>query len=344
MNMIGLERSSAPSVPEKSTPSILAILGANTGCEWIRIIVPFEYLKAHGINARWIWERDIYQSPQLLASYDILVLPRRVPMPGQADVMRRALELDRQRGKHTVYEIDDDPFSDRFTSDPEELQEIMGYFSAATVSTRELGKHIEPYIKPYVFENHVSAHLFDMYPDRRDPEWITIGLMGSSTHYDDWKLVDEPLHRLAEKHSHVRFLAYGYCPDYLSDLPRLTVEEARPYLKYPELMKSIDIGLAPLISDAGNFNRYKSPIKVLEYAVAGAAPVASDFSVYRQVDAIQYAADDQWFDVLDELVSDRTSLNRLKKRSQKWVRKHRTLETRWPQLLQVYQAIKEIPL
>lgn len=335
MNMTGRASSHSRSRPP-SNFRVLAVLGANTGCEWVRIIMPFEYLRAHGHDVVWMWSHQVKDHIHMFSDYNIFPLIRRIPREDRDNILH-LIEAEQQRGSAVIYETDDDPFSERFSDNPDGVKEIIDACDAVTVSTKPLLRRVN-HPNAHVFENSLSAHLWDMYPKIPSQE-IRIGISGTRTHYEDWMIVKEALFRVARKHSNVRFFTFGYTPDYFEGLPRLTELPPVPYTEYPKHLKNFDIGLAPLIRDSEGFNQYKSPIKALDYALAGAAPVVSDHSVYRQVDCARRVKDSDWFDALDRLISSPGELAKLKARSEKWVRKHRTLEVTWPNLARAYNSI-----
>ena len=149
----------------------------------------------------------------------------------------------------------------------------------------------------------------------------------------------DPLRRIAAKHPQVRFVTYGYTPDYLADLPRLTEVAPVHYREFPRALKMFDIGLAPLIYDQEDFNLYKSPIKALDYMVAGAAALCSDHPVYRQVEGVRRVKDDEWFDVLDFYISNPHELERLRRRGEQWARRNRLLATGWQEFARALRRI-----
>jgi hypothetical protein len=332
MNTTTQAKSDSRSLPSPRTVKAFTILPGDTGCEWVRLLHPGLYLNRNGMSFKVLLERDL---PRLkytgLPEYNVFIMSRRTPKKGNLDDMLKLIKIEQARGVKVVYEIDDDPFSHRFYPDPEPLKVIFGAVDDVIVSTLPLAKRIAPYSRrmPFVVQNYVDGELWDFYPREFHAQEIVIGLSGSATHYDDWSIVSDALHRIGEKHPHVRFVTFGYTPDYLADLPRLTKIPAVPYSRYPGPLKTFDIGLAPLIHDDDDFNLYKSPIKALDYMVAGAAALCSNHPVYRQVEGNKRVNDDEWFDVLDFYVSNPVELERLKRRGEKWARKNRLLATGW---------------
>jgi glycosyltransferase involved in cell wall biosynthesis len=320
-------------------PKVFTIIPGDKGSDWIRIIQPFSYLRQNGIPAIAIPEGEKHKLALTgLPDYNILVIPRRVPGLMGLHGIATFIEIEQARGIKVVYEIDDDPFSQRFYKDRGAVEAVLTACDAAVASTPYLARKIAPFVKTYVFRNYVDEALWSPYP-RPPHDDIVIGISGSPTHYEDWLLAKDALYRVAAKHSHVRFVTFGYTPDYLRDLPRLTVLDPVPYLLYPRYLKRFDIGLAPLVIDPEGFNLCKSPIKALDYMMAGAAALASDHPVYRQIEGCRRVKDDEWFDVLDYYILNPTELDALKTRGERWTRKNRTLRTGWKELARAYSHI-----
>ncbi len=318
---------------------ILSIVKGIIASDWIRIIYPFAYLRENGIQAAAIQESDLPRLKQRgWPKYDMFVMARRVPGEAGIDAMLALIDIERARGVKIVYEIDDDPFSTRFHKNPDDIKAILSRVDAVVAATRPLANRVSGHAPTYVFQNYVNLDLWPRNPVQFPGQEITIGIQGSSTHYDDWKIVDEPLHEIARRHPNVSFVTFGYTPDYLSDLPRLKTIEPVPYFQYPQHLQ-FDIGLAPLIEDDEGFNLCKSPIKAIDYMAAGIATVASDHPVYRQVDGIRRVRDDEWFDTLEHLVTHPHEIHALKQRGHKWVKRNRTLRTGWKELAGIYRKI-----
>lgn len=320
-------------------PKVFTVLSGKTGCEWVRILHPYRYLARHGMDVKILPEREIRNLPLMgLPDYNIYVLSRRTPKANGLDHMLQMIQIEKLRGTKVIYEIDDDPFSTRFHHDPEEIKTVLRACDGAIVSTKRLGERIQPHTQPYVFRNYLDGELWEKYPRISCPGKIRIGITGSPTHYEDWILASDALHEIGEKYDQVEFIAFGYVPDYLEDLPRLEIVDAVSYKLYPSILKRFDIGLAPL-SGADEFNLYKSPIKALDYMAAGSAALVSDHPVYQQVNGCHFVKDDEWFQILDHYISNPSELRRLQARGLKWTQRNRLLSTGWKELAQCFRRI-----
>lgn len=159
---------------------------------------------------------------------------------------------------------------------------------------------------------------------RPQRETMVAGWGGSASHRGDLavlsEVVPELLAALPQLEIHVGGMAEYPWPDH----PRIKRFQSVSIQKYPKLLSSWDIGLAPLAHTA--FNESKSDLKVLEYSMAGLAVVASDCSAYREavVDAgsgLLAASPSEWFERVKQLVEDAEARRSYGKSARAWAEK-----------------------
>lgn len=166
---------------------------------------------------------------------------------------------------------------------------------------------------------------------RRKHDGTVLGYIGWIDHQEDWDQLG----------------LQGIVEDLLDIHPDLRVESVGPidlrvspdrYHSYgvlqfdqlPQAIAGFDLAIAPLIDKPGNATR--SDIKLKEYAIAGVPWLASDYGPYVDFGEDQggrLVRDDEWFDALNELLSDSKAQRKLGKRGQKWA-KDQTLERNAP--------------
>jgi len=301
-------------------------------------------------------ERLINFSPRgadkVLVGRSIYVISRLYQREG----LDKFLDIIHEGGGLVVFDTDDDlteEFRD-LDSRGDEFIYTMQHMDAVTVSTPYLARRMEDHIgnRPHVLPNHIDCNWFTKVSmlGKRKFNGLTVGLVGTSSHYGDWIYPVEALKCLKEKHGDdITILVGGYFPDYLDDIA-LKVAPV-PYSQYPVLMRQFDIVCCSLDPD-DEFNRSKSAVKALESMAAarklpsgklgGAVPVCTDMPVYRRVvngSNGVLTSNDNWFEVLDRLVTDRLLLEKLSVQGYKWVNKHRNARIGYKQWGRFYRQL-----
>jgi len=353
-------------------PGILAQIGEKDGCALWRVLQPFAALQAIGYPAEWDFKDapDDGRTPESVRQYrhsvklaavatrmDAVLLPRQswhmVDKPMEVNWFR-ALH---NAGKCIIYEVDDDMFSEGFAkrlmllhnhtrAEADERRmcifDTLKRCDGVTVSSQRLATTVREFTdKPVV----VVPNAIDIAWWRRVQRLghkitpgLTIGWTGGSRPDRDIEQMVVAWGRIAARFPEVHFLVQGYQPDIIvNSVPadRLTLLPWMPLEEYPLGVANIDIGCCPLSDSA--FNRAKTPIKSWEYAVSGAAVVASP-TIYKQVitpglDGYICETADEWETALAALVMDAD----LRRRMNGWlldkVERQHSLEGnlwRWP--------------
>ena len=159
----------------------------------------------------------------------------------------------------------------------------------------------------------------------RRPGPVRIGyLSGTTTHDQDWFYVEPAVREVLEAHPDVELWLGGHLPETPSLAPfgaRVRRLPLVPWLELPEVLRDLDINLAPLAPDS-RFNEAKSAIKWLEAALSGTVTVASPTAPF--VDAVAHgdngvlaASVDEWTKALDGLVADDAERRRLAGRARR---------------------------
>jgi hypothetical protein len=197
----------------------------------------------------------------------------------------------------------------------------------------------------FVIPNYISDDYKHEPIDNGDD--IVIGYFGGSSHiWDiDQSGMVEAVEKLMHENKKVRFTACGfpiekYLPrgrySYIDGLPGTDfVDKVFPKLNF-------DISVAPLQDT--EFAKGKSNIKWQESTRMGAAFVASDVGPYKDLNngknalLVQNTAED-WYKALKRLVDDAAFRKSLRIQAQEDLRFWR-LEVNWPQLVEVFRAIR----
>jgi glycosyltransferase involved in cell wall biosynthesis len=227
----------------------------------------------------------------------------------------------------------------------DEFVETIRAMDLLTVSTPHLSKRMEEYVgyRPPVLPNHIDVGWFKemSYSADRQFEGLTVGFLGTSSHYGDWEYPIEALKRLKEEHE-ITVTVGGYFPDYLEGIAEKI--SGVPYRYYPMLMRQFDIVLCALDPE-DMFNKSKSAVKALEAMasardingkVGGAIPVCTDMPVYRR--CVRHGvngmlvSDDDWYTPIKDLITDERKRKRLAIQGHRWVTKNRDVKkghVRW---------------
>jgi glycosyltransferase involved in cell wall biosynthesis len=223
---------------------------------------------------------------RLIDQADVLV----INMVPDVD-LRPAIAARRRRGQVTVFEMNDDvahlhpanPYA-VFYADPYEvtkLKQLLATCDAVQFSTEELQRIYGRYARrSAVFMNQMPAR---RHPPRRRGKNLVVGWGGSAGHLPDLAWAAPALcHWINQRHDvELHIMADPRLFDLFQSLPaakkrHVPVGDINAYYDF---VAGIDIGIAPL-QDTG-FNRSRSDVKFLEFALHGAVPVVQDLAPYR---------------------------------------------------------------
>lgn len=159
----------------------------------------------------------------------------------------------------------------------------------------------------YLVPNYIDAHLYEPFRVDETKE-LVIGWGGSASHYHSWSdsEVIPALRRIAELFPDARFLVAGGNPSILRELRlppgRLIMNHWVEPEQWPGVLARISIGLIPL---AGEYDRRRSWVKPLEYALMGIpwVGVANDSTLpFSSHGILVKPKRDEWVHALYEMV------------------------------------------
>ena len=225
--------------------------------------------------------------PELLESADIVVLQFLDDWELLSLCKRR-----RAAGKITVFEANDyffdiqpwNPIAKRWHD--REVQQLYGYLlryadgvqtssQALAEEWRKRGAH-----NVAVFENHLTE--VSPLPELQDRPF-TVGWAGSPGHFADWFSVVPHLSAWMARNPDTRLAVMtNEVAKPFFELPpeRYTFQQFGSLPSYLTFLRSIDVGLAPLLPSG--YNRGRSDVKFLEYASQGVVGIYWDLEPYRQ--------------------------------------------------------------
>ena len=278
-------------------PSLLALVGDMTGPTIWRALFPITALEKTGYACGW----DRVQNDAIgsIAPHFDGYMISRVSWPDSARRQAEAWFTSvRRAGKFVVYDTDDDVFGQAETHRRVELNWQEGktfeqleeerrsriwtvqQCDGVTVTTQRLATIVRQYTdKPViVVPNSTDLPWFRsvLAKTERTVPGLTVGWAGGRRHDRDVEPMAEAWGRIARRYPDVTFVVQGWQPPVIAEHVPADRLVQLPWMRpesYPAGLKQMDIGCAPLADTP--FNRAKSPIKVMEYAAAGAAVVAS---------------------------------------------------------------------
>ncbi len=311
-------------------PRILGVFTDFSASSYYRIQVVMEALHRLGYPTGWAHIDSIPDA--IVQMYDMVITSR--TGNGDPEAIRQGFgsiqqtKNDKGRNVKLIFDYDDDVLHvpDHNPGKPINTDGILVAMELADALTctnetlaavlRQHNKHV------HVIPNMVLPDHWPARDHADDGEALVIGLVGSETHIEDWRIVAEPLHRIKEEYgSTIDIMTGGFLPPYLEDICTIHVPWG-PIDAYPHMVNCIDIGLCPLVDD--DFNRSKSPIKAYEYAQADAAVIGSP-TQYRTTlqgrGMIAKTADD-WYFALKRYIDDPSARQEHAKKLKQYVTKN----------------------
>ena len=333
------------------------------GVGYYRIIKPAEQLKRLGYDVTVKGKEVELYGDDLETRWDTIFKEFDVFWTSyfQSAEMAAAIFYHAQKhGKKVVLDCDDNyldvpdsnPHADVFKHGKKErafTTTALSFADVITVSTEPLRQKLYDHIKAiHGIEKEIIVlpnmnDVKDWTHEKTPADKFTIGYSGSTSHFDDIRMVLPAVVKIMQKHAHVQLNFIGSIPKpdikkYFKGIPkdildRIGIVGATATFKdYPEWLavQGWDIGIAPLVDT--EFTRSKSHIKWLEYSMCGVPVVASRvYPYFMPVNGIETIQDGvtgmlvkqtEWFDVLDELVQSKTKRENLAKNAYKYIKEN----------------------
>lgn len=156
----------------------------------------------------------------------------------------------------------------------DEFHDMLGEVAGCIVASKELANYYSKYGKMIVIENYFPDQWLDIPTGK--PIW-DLGWSGNATHITSWE--ESKLHA-ALKAADYSLLLNTSDVNVINKLHGIfdCFKPWTPHSQYPSLVDDFSVGLAPL---AGQYDRYRSNIKLVMYAMRGRPWVASNLEPYR---------------------------------------------------------------
>ena len=258
------------------------------------------------------------------------------------DTIKKFIEKAKSQNKVIFYDIDDLVFDKEYTKTIKHLKnlnkdELDLYYDGvkrmgdtlklcdyAITTTPTLANELKKYVKDVFINRNVASEKMAELSIRalknikKDSSKVIIGyLSGSITHNADFELILPTIKKIMENHDNVYLKVVGLL-DIPNDLKqfsnRIISEPFVSWKKLPEIIASIDINLAPL--EDSIFNKAKSENKWIEAALCKVPTVASNIGAFKEMitdkeDGFLCNTEEDWYDVLEELVSNSELRNKV---------------------------------
>lgn len=327
------------------------------GDQW-RLIRPCLRLRQAGINARYYWGDDDQEMP---TDPDETVLIVRLLTGTDEATIDRWLDTRRPKVRAVVYEFDDVLWSEAMVSHLERADFLQGksreellrqgelarYFASrcdgVIVSSEPLAASMRSWTdRPViVVPNMLDVRWFRSQMAHRAPwaDYLTIGWAGGRRPEADVMPMAEAWGRIARRYPEVRFVVASSLipdvfyrevdePDRIIRLPWVSWND------YPVIYQT-DIGCCAV--EDTEFSRAKTPIKAWEYAVAGAAVVATPTlygdCVLSGGSGLLAETAEEWTEMLSLLIENAGFRERMNTGLLSHVERHHSIDTqlhRWP--------------
>lgn len=294
-------------------------------CGWYRCHVPGLALQRKGYEVRL----GDQITPADVDSSDVIVFQRK---HGKTEL--QAITYANEHGKTTVYEVDDDIFNVHpsspafeFWIKPEHKQgaiECIRACDRATTTTKLLADTLRPMNRQVFVCPNMLPDEYWPFPDPKpqSADRVVIGWAGSYTHEADLKAIVPVIVQILDSHPRTEFVFAGDLAPFEAHERARKMEPVR-LEQYPWLIRTFDIGLAPLLDSV--FNKSKSDLKFLEYAMIGIPSIVSKVGPYidsvdnRRTGFLAQNSKD-WLRYLTALVEDPDLRFQTARRAQSWAR------------------------
>lgn len=308
--------------------------GAEMNCSRFRILTPAKYLTkaGHTINLlknpgithkRGDREVDIDAGIDYAQIKETVLIERNIT-PEIVD------KLKLSGAKRVVLTCDDNysKFDFLATARPwwernySKFQKALGMVDLVIVPSMTLLDFYKPHCKKIEYvANYLDDDLYQDLPAR--PEVKAIGWGGSIQHATSWqnrkmlKALDKILKDFPGWELH---LVAGKIPEIVGTFPAgmtLKWHDWIPHTEWPKEVATFSIGIAPLF---GDYDRYRSNLKILEYAICGVPWVASMADPYSRMPVRGgiLTKDSDWYEALALVVQDEKARDTLAAAGKEW--------------------------
>lgn len=332
------------------------------GVTYYRLIKPLLDLEGydveyHGADLQELAkDKDVPQFwEEMMSRFDIFII-KAIDNPEAASPL---MFFAQKYGKKVILDLDDNLFEVKPDQPAWEYYKpespkraifsaLLSLVDGLFVSTQPLKDYYTKYLKEvfnkeipiFVLPNYNDKKDFNFIPGAKNEDKIIISWIGSTTHFNDLKIVIPAMTRLMKEYLNLEFqlvggLTHEDAPTLFKDMDESVLDRVfcgsgtESWQGYPEFLskQQWDIGIAPLTQD--EFNRGKSHIKWMEYASYAIPCVASRVYPYHMpileketiVDGVtgMLCDDKEWYRKLKKLIDNKDLREQIGKNAQEYV-------------------------
>lgn len=307
------------------------------GSTRFRVVQYQPWLQSQGVQVDYVNRKLLGKMLNHISDYDVVI--------NQKCLLRMGLQKQlRARAKRLLFDYDDAiytrPGKPYGLITGFRVRRRMAYWmrqaDVVTTSSEYLANHARKYqdnSRARVLVLPMGVDLSTWSPDTsRQSEKIVLGWAGAPVNLKHIERLEPVLKVILDRHSNVEVAVFS------GDKPKLSIPHR--YVPYrdggePEFIRSIDIGLLPLVDD--EHARGKSPIKAIQYLACG-VPVAGNVygataEIINADNGIAVESESQWLDALDRLIKDAGLRKRLGQSGRQHIEQHNDRTVLQQQLL-----------
>ncbi len=339
-------------------------------CFRYRVEQKLQQLDLLGLRNHWLDWTDYMEVNNQINFYDVIIFYR---VPGYPKMLAN-IDYANRLGKIVIYDTDDlifdrptlESYYNKTTGQLSSRQlkavfkgadlykKAIQQCSFAITTTAALQKSLESVIgkdRVFILPNGLDNYSQQAVKTARvvkQPNRVKLFYgSGTKTHDQDFALIASAIEKILLTYNHVDLVIVGYLsiPESLQRFgSRITEIDLLDVEEFFDILTHADINLAPLAP--GLFADCKSEIKWLEAGVLGVVTVASATQVYKQaikdgVDGFVAETEDQWYDIIDKLINDKTLRESIGKAATQSANEHYALENTSQTFVNILEQCKQ---
>lgn len=262
-------------------------------------------------------------------NYDVIILSR--PLIHFIDYIK----LIKEAGKKVIVDYDDTfpmLFDSRVKTHIIECLNIIDEVDLVTTTNESLKTYFYNHTfrdNVVVLPNIINSKFVDN-NKRFHSDKVVLGWYGSGIHYDNLKIIHEPVLKVLNEYQNVYLNLYSSCEksNALFNHEKVNVTNfVYNFNQFQENINDIDINLAPLSETFFNF--HKSNIRIIVAGYKGIPSIASNFGEYKAIgkDRILVAdSSEDWYNNMKLLINDMEKRNYYGQQIQNYVRENLMFE------------------